>query len=83
MPVDRRSRRLISFAGLFLFLYLGLCVVAGIYVADGTLHLARRLLTQEEETTYADNYTYGAFYYYVQIYGFGAATSNVTPGGVI
>src|SRR5258708_30598536 len=51
MPLIRRSRRLISFAGLFLFLYLGVCVVAGIYVADGTLHPARRPLTQEEETT--------------------------------
>jgi pimeloyl-ACP methyl ester carboxylesterase len=36
---------------LFLTLYLAFCLVAGIFVADGTLHPARRPLTAEEETT--------------------------------
>src|SRR4030081_2630249 len=51
MPVIRRSRRLILFAVSLLILYLGFCAVAGVFVADGTLHPARRPLTQEEETT--------------------------------
>src|SRR5216684_2656755 len=51
MHVTRRSRRLILVGVLLFILYLGFCVVAGIFVADGTLHPARRPLTQEEETT--------------------------------
>ena len=51
MPVTRRSRRLTLVGVLFLILYLAFCGVAGIFVADGTLHPARRPLTQEEETT--------------------------------
>ena len=42
----------------------------GVFSPDGTI-------------AYADNYTYGTNYYYVEIYGFDVATSNVTPGGVI
>ena len=51
MPVARRSRRLTLVAVLFFILYLVFCSVGGIFVADGTLHPARRPLTQEEETT--------------------------------
>jgi pimeloyl-ACP methyl ester carboxylesterase len=47
MRLSRRSRRLL----LFLALYLAFCLAAGIFVADGTLHPARRPLTPEEETT--------------------------------
>jgi uncharacterized protein len=47
MRPTRRSRRLV----LFLILYLTFCSVAGIYVADGTLHPARRPLIQDNETT--------------------------------
>ena len=36
---------------LFLALYLAFCLVAGVYVADGTLHPARRPLTSEDEST--------------------------------
>jgi pimeloyl-ACP methyl ester carboxylesterase len=50
MRLTRRSRRLL----LFFCLYLAFCSVAGIYVADGTLHPARRPLTQEDETTMRD-----------------------------
>jgi uncharacterized protein len=50
MPLTRRSR-LTLVVVLFLILYLGFCGVAGIFLADGTLHPARRPLTQEEETT--------------------------------
>ena len=46
MRLARRSRRLL----LSLTLYLAFCLVAGIYVADGTLHPARRTLTSEDET---------------------------------
>jgi pimeloyl-ACP methyl ester carboxylesterase len=46
MPLARRSRRLL----LFLTLYLAFCLVAGIFVADGTLHPARRPITSDEET---------------------------------
>jgi uncharacterized protein len=46
----RTSRRLL----LFLTLYLAFCLIAGIYVADGTLHPARRPITPEEETTIRD-----------------------------
>jgi predicted alpha/beta-fold hydrolase len=47
MPLTRRTRRLL----LFFTLYLAFCLAAGIYVADGTLHPARRALTPEGETT--------------------------------
>jgi hypothetical protein len=47
----RRSRRLRWVLVLFL-LYLGLCTVGGIYLADGTLHPARRTLTAEESTAF-------------------------------
>jgi len=47
MRLTRRSRRLL----LSLSLYLAFCLVAGIFVADGTLHPARRPLTAEEEAT--------------------------------
>jgi uncharacterized protein len=46
----RTFRRLL----LLLTLYLAFCLVAGIYVADGTLHPARRPLTPEEEATMHD-----------------------------
>jgi uncharacterized protein len=46
MSLSRRSRY-----GLFaLVLYLTLCVIGGIYLADGTLHPARRELTENEIT---------------------------------
>ena len=47
MRLTRRSRR----ALLFLALYLVFCTIAGIFVADGTLHPARRLLTQDDGAT--------------------------------
>ena len=47
MRLTRRSRRFL----LFLALYLEFCLVAGFYVADGTLHPARRPLTSEDEST--------------------------------
>jgi dipeptidyl aminopeptidase/acylaminoacyl peptidase len=47
MPLTRRTRRFL----LFFTLYLAFCLVAGIYVADGTMHPARRALTPEDETT--------------------------------
>jgi fermentation-respiration switch protein FrsA (DUF1100 family) len=43
----RHSRRLRWFV-VFVLLYITLCVVAGIYLADGTLHPARRTLTDED-----------------------------------
>jgi pimeloyl-ACP methyl ester carboxylesterase len=46
MRLARRSRRLT----LPVFLYLTFCSMAGIWVADGTLHPARRPLTQDEES---------------------------------
>jgi alpha-beta hydrolase superfamily lysophospholipase len=46
MPLSRRSRRLI----LAVVLYFTCCSIAGVWVADGTLHPARRPLTQEEES---------------------------------
>ena len=46
MPLSRRSRRLI----LAVVLYLTFCSVAGIWVADGTLHPPRRPLTPEDES---------------------------------
>jgi uncharacterized protein len=51
MPLARRSRRLI----LAVVLYLTFCSIAGIWVADGTLHPGRRPLIQEEEQTMADS----------------------------
>jgi uncharacterized protein len=50
MPLTRRSRRLI----LAVVLYLTFCSVAGIWVADGTLHPPRRLLTPEDESAMID-----------------------------
>jgi hypothetical protein len=47
MPLTRRIRRIL----LFFTLYLAFCLVAGIYVAAGTMHPARRALTPEDETT--------------------------------
>jgi pimeloyl-ACP methyl ester carboxylesterase len=47
MRLTRTSRRFV----LFLTLYLAFCSLAGIFVADGTLHPVRRPLTQEQETT--------------------------------
>ena len=47
MLLTRESRRLL----LFLVFYLAFSAVAGIFVADGTLHPARRPITPEEETT--------------------------------
>jgi len=50
MPVSRRAR----YGLLFLTLYLTLCTIGGVYLADGTLHPARRALTQEEVTAVRD-----------------------------
>ena len=51
MPLPRRSRY-----GLFaLILYLTLCTIGGIYLADGTLHPARRPLTEDEITAMHDS----------------------------
>jgi uncharacterized protein len=50
MPPTRKSRRLL----LFFTLYLAFSAVAGIFVADGTLHPARRPITPEEETAMRD-----------------------------
>jgi uncharacterized protein len=47
MRLTRRSRALL----LFLALYLIFCALAGIFVADGTLHPARRLLTPQAQAT--------------------------------
>jgi pimeloyl-ACP methyl ester carboxylesterase len=47
MHLTRKSRRLI----LFLALYLAFSAVAGIFLADGTLHPARRSLIQADEST--------------------------------
>jgi len=47
MRLTKSSRRLL----LFLVLYVAFSVVAGIFVADGALHPARRPLTPEAETT--------------------------------
>ncbi len=46
MHLSRRTRRLL----LAFLVYLAACTMAGIYVADGTLHPGRRPLTHEEET---------------------------------
>ena len=45
---ELRANRTVRYASLGLFLYLVFCVVGGIFVADGTLHPARRPLTDEE-----------------------------------
>jgi uncharacterized protein len=50
MLLSRKSRHLL----LFLTLYLAFSAIAGIFVADGTLHPARRPLTQEDESTIRD-----------------------------
>ncbi len=50
MSLTRKSRRLL----LFLALYLAFCAAAGIFVAHGTLHPARRPLTQEDEAAMRD-----------------------------
>jgi len=51
MPLTRRSRY-----GLFaLILYLTLCTIGGIFVADGTLHPARRPLTEDEGSAVRDS----------------------------
>jgi hypothetical protein len=47
----RRSRRLRWLLVLFL-LYLSVCTVGGIYLADGTLRPARRTLTDEDTATF-------------------------------
>jgi uncharacterized protein len=47
MRPTKTTRRLL----LFVTLYLAFCLVAGIYVADGTLHPARRPLTPEDEAS--------------------------------
>lgn len=52
MPPPGRSR----YALLALTLYITLCTVGGIYLADGTLHPARRALTQEELTAARDSF---------------------------
>jgi len=44
MPLARATRRLL----LALCLYLAFCTIGGVYLADGTLHPARRPLTEEE-----------------------------------
>lgn len=46
MPVSRRAR----YGLLFLILYLTLCTIGGVNLADATLHPARRPLTEEEVT---------------------------------
>ena len=50
-PRMRHGRRLRWLLVLFL-LYIALCSVGGIYLADGTLHPARRALTSEETTAF-------------------------------
>ena len=51
MNVSRRTRRLL----LALLIYLAASTVAGIYVADGTLHPGRRPLTSEETSAERDS----------------------------
>jgi len=48
MPLSRRSRWLIF----GLLLYGAFCVTGGIFLADGTLHPGRRLLTDEETSAF-------------------------------
>jgi pimeloyl-ACP methyl ester carboxylesterase len=47
MRLTRRSRRFL----LFMTLYLAFCLIAGVYIAEGTLHPARRPLASEDEIT--------------------------------
>jgi uncharacterized protein len=47
----RRSRRL-RWVLVLSFLYLGLCLVGGMFLADGTLRPARRTLTDEDTATF-------------------------------
>ena len=51
MPLSRRAR----YGLIFLTLYLNLCIIGGIYLADGTLHPARRPLTEDEVTAVRDS----------------------------
>jgi hypothetical protein len=51
MPASRRAR----YGLIFLTLYLTLCTIGGIYLADGTLRPARRPLTEEEVATVRDS----------------------------
>ena len=51
MPASRRAR----YGLIFLTLYLTLCIIGGIYLADGTLRPARRPLTGEEVATVRDS----------------------------
>jgi len=52
MSIGRRSRRLI----VAIFLYIAACTIGGIYLADGTLHPARRTLTQEEVSAFEHDF---------------------------
>ena len=47
MRLTRKSRLIL----VLVTLYLAFCAVAGVFVADGTLHPARRPLTQDDEST--------------------------------
>lgn len=51
MPLSRRAR----YGLLLLTLYLTLCIIGGIYLADGTLHPARRPLTEGEVAAVRDS----------------------------
>jgi pimeloyl-ACP methyl ester carboxylesterase len=51
MPASRRAR----YGFIFLLLYFTFCIVGGIYLADGTLHPARRPLTEEEVAAIQDS----------------------------
>jgi len=50
-----RTSRRIRHLALGLFLYLAFCTVGGIYLADGTLHPARRPLTENEAAEFRDS----------------------------
>lgn len=47
-----RSSRRLRWLLVLIFLYLGLCTVGGIYLADGTLHPTRRTLTDEKSAAF-------------------------------
>jgi pimeloyl-ACP methyl ester carboxylesterase len=51
MPASRRAR----YSLFALVLYLALCTIGGVYLADGTLHPARRPLTEEEVAAVRDS----------------------------
>ena len=51
----KRATRRIRRLALGLFLYLSFCTVGGIYLADGTLHPGRRLLTEDDTTAMRDS----------------------------